>query len=431
MLPRGELAEPLAHLIQFLLRLVRRLALHRLILVAHPVGFELEEIREILGGRATAAPTASAATTHLHLHLAVRRLGALHPLQGTLFRRQRVVCTAEPQRLLSSLHVECRGIELGLDHREGGVHTGHIPLGDALGQGLHLLLQASLHDGQGREVLAALALAGPGAVAHPVEGAGHDFTLTRREPVHRALTATTAAPTTLLGLAVVAPERPDLQEVDVAGGGVAAAVGGHRVVGNQVAGLQGHLLEEEGVRGPEVHGGAADVLRQSQSLFLTAVDTVPELDLRDAVIVISANRDGDLLEEVRLGIPSRLVNAHHRRQVLERLDRVVDGARNHRSVRGHQIHPVVPVPLQAERRGDAAVLHHLQRRGSAIIEAELASGHRHRHHGAHDHVGADHRRQVTTILDDLRRQAGVSRKLQLQSHLLHGGQVGDRDLEGG
>src|SRR5690606_6986348 len=89
-----------------------------------------------------------------------------------------------------------------------------------------------------------------GTVPLHVERGDDEVALFLRQFLRRFITSATPSPPTtaaLFGLPVVARERTDLDEVEVAARLVAGAIRGHRVVGHEVTGRERHFLEEQGV----------------------------------------------------------------------------------------------------------------------------------------------------------------------------------------
>ena len=183
LLTRRQLTEPLERLVHFLRSSRRGLLLHRLVLIAHAVVLELEEVGEILGAltAATASPAPALLLLLLHLHVAVDRVGALQVAERALLRRERRAAVALAEVLFGGLHLLARAHEELADLREGGVAAGESALEQSLREGLHLFAQTSLRDRQRGDVLVALLLRARRAVAQPVVRAGDDITLAFHE----------------------------------------------------------------------------------------------------------------------------------------------------------------------------------------------------------------------------------------------------------
>src|SRR5690606_894998 len=135
------------------------------------------------------------------------------------------------------------------------------------------------------------------AVTLDVERAGHDLAL----PLHRRAgldhVAAAAGSAHLLGLSVVAAERADLDEVDVAGRVLRPGprvVPDTRVVRDEVAGLYVQLLEVERVAGGDARP-AFTRSEQLDGLLVAAVHAEDQLEGADPVVVLGADLDEHLV----------------------------------------------------------------------------------------------------------------------------------------
>ena len=288
----------------------------------------------------------AALLTELNFYFAIRGFGALHQLQRALFPGQCSLGVSQSEALLRGLHLLAGGIERGMDQPEGGVGGEHVALDQPPHQLSHIGLEPALRNRERREILAPLALRGPGAVAEPVEGAGHDFALSGRKPF-RGLPA--AATSSGFGLLVVAAVRPHLEEVDVARGRIPGAVPRGGKVRDQISRLEPQLFEEERMGRPQLGGGASGGrIGQRDALLGATVHLVAELHAFHPVVVRSAHCHGDFFHRGDLGVAAGLLDPYGRPVIVQRLDDVLKRARYRRAVGGHEIHPVEAVPGDAE-----------------------------------------------------------------------------------
>ena len=157
MLPCGELPQALERLIHFLCAPRGGLLLHGLVLVAHAIVLEFEQVREVLG--ALAAATAATAATRLallHLHIAIERIGALEVAERALLEGERRTPIALAEVLLGGLHLLGGAHQRVVDLLEHRVTARDAALLEALRERLHFLAQTPLRDRQRGHVLVPL-----------------------------------------------------------------------------------------------------------------------------------------------------------------------------------------------------------------------------------------------------------------------------------
>src|SRR5690606_7312743 len=168
------------------------------------------------------------------------------------FGGQRLVGPAGAELLLGDLHL-LRGLRQRLrDGLHQGVRPDDAPGRHAAHQRLDLLAQLALRQRERDQVLAELLVRVLRAVTLDVERAGPDLALPLHQRAGLDHVAAAAGSAHLLGLSVVAAERADLDEVDVAGRVLRPGprvVPDTRVVRDEVAGLYVQLLEVERVAG--------------------------------------------------------------------------------------------------------------------------------------------------------------------------------------
>ena len=405
------------------------LLLHRLVLVALAIVLQLEEIGEILG-LLTATAAAALLFALLHLNVAIERVGALQLAQRALLARQRPAAVAHAELLLGALHLLGRRDERLADLREDRVLLRDAALEQTLRERRDLLAQAALCDRERGRVLVALALDALGAVAHPVEGAGHDVAL----PLHEIAgvlpaAATAAASTARLRFAIVARPGAHLEEVDVAQRLMSGRVARDRVVGNEVAGLESHLLEEQRVRGLRLLRRLGERDERDRAL-LAAVHAIAKLERCDTVIVARLGLDRDLLERRDLGVAPRIRDAHFGRAVIEHFDGILHTAADSTPVGRLEIDAIEATPAQREAPAQLAGRISGERDGPSIVERERAAAHRARDGRLDDDHGPRDGGDVAAVLLALRRAAGEGREAQLDRELRDRGEVGDTQTIG-
>ena len=199
------------------------------------------------------------------------------------------------------------------------------------------------------------------------------------------------------------------------------------VVGDEVAGLESHLLEEQRVRGLRLRRPALG-RRERDALLGAAIHAVAQLKRRDAVVIAGGGLDGDLLERGDLGVAPGRRDAHVGPAILEHLDRVLHAAGDTASVGGDEVHSIEAARREREAAAQLSTGVGHQRHGAPIVERERATAHRTGDRGLDDRHGTSDRRDVAAILDPLTRAAGVGRVAQLDRELLHCGKVGDPHL---
>ncbi len=230
----------------------------------------------------------------------------------------------------------------------------------------------------------------------------------------------------------VLAERPDAQEVHVAGRLLAAAgvvVGGARVVGHGVAGLHAQLLHVEGVAGGhflEPLGAAVE----RHDLLGRAVHRVDELEVLDAEVVVGARLDEELLDRRGVAVAPGLGDRHRRRHVGEHVDHVLRRGGDHRPVGALQADAVEAVLVGDERPGELALGAGRERHVGALVQRQLAGRGRHRRRDRDAHFGAGQHGDVAGVLDHPRFEAGVGGEVVLEVDALGVGQVDDVEREG-
>ena len=297
-----------------------------------------------------------------------------------------------------------------------------------------LLAQLRLREVDEDDVLAELVRLGLRFVAHDVERRRDDFALLPRQLPDGLLSAAaaTAAHRLRLRRLVVLAERPDLHEVDVARGGLGApgrvGVGGLGVVRHEVARLQPELLEIDRVARAHF-GERLRSAEQRHRLGRRAVGRVEQLQLLDAVVVVRARLEEELLDRAGLRVAPRLAEADRRHLVVDDVDRVLRRRVDLFGVRTGQLDVVEALLLDRESAGQRAVGLRRQRQRAAVLQQNPSAGRLHRRRDVHEHVGAADRRDVAAAFDRARLQARVRREVVFEIELLDCRQVDDLERE--
>ena len=429
LLPAGELAQPLHQGVDLVVRGLLLPALHRLVLVLQLVELELEQVGEVLGRGLAAAPPAAAPAALLDADLVVGLLGPLKLLQGALLGRQRAVDVLLLERRLGRPHLLGRPRQNRENRAERGV-GGHDAAVHAPHQGVDLLAQPPLGEGQEDEVLAELVVGERVAVADHVEGRRNDLPLRLGQGAGVAAppAAASAAPALRLGGAEVAPERPDLDEVEVAlddPAGLTLVVAGAAVVRDEVAGLEVELLEEQGVARRDLAQPALLRVEQLDRLLGSAVDRVGQAERPHAEVVVGAGLQEDLLDGVGGGVAPRLDEHDRRGLVGEHVDGVARRRLDELAARPLELDLVEAVLLDQEGGGHDPVLAAGQLRVRGLVEDEPAGRGAHGREHGHAHLGPPQNRDVAAVLDQPRLEAGVGGEVVLQLEVVDVRQVDD------
>ena len=434
LLPTGELAQPLHQGVDLVVARLLLPALHRLVLVLQLVELELEQVGEVLG-RGLAAPAPAAATAALlDAHLVVGLLGPLQLLQGALLGRQRVVDVLLLERCLGRPHLLRRPrqdredrAERGVGRHDAAVHAPH--------QGLDLLAQPPLGQGQEDEVLAELVVGERVPITDDVERRGDDLALRLGQGagVSAPPAAASAPPAGLrLGGAEIAPERPDLDEVEVAlddPAGLALVVAGAAVVRDEVAGLEVELLEEESVPGRDLPQSALLRVEQLDRLLGPAVHRVGQAERAHAEVVVGAGLQEHLLDGVGGGVAPRLDEHDRRRLVGEHVDGVARRRLHELAARPLQLDLVEAVLLDHERGGQHPVLAEGQVGIRGLVEHEPAGRRPHGREHGHADLGPLQDRDVPAVLNQPRLETRVLGEVVLELEVVDVRQVDDVDRE--
>ena len=400
-----------------------------LVLVAHLVELELEQISEVLGRLPAAASPATAAAAHRDHHLFVGFLGALQVLQGALLGRQRPVGVLLLQLVLGLAH-GLRGPRQDLlDGPEGRI-GGHDPAVHAPHERLHLLAQAALGESQEDDVLLELLGVVLLPVANQVERGRDDLALRLRK-LARVGPAHAAAPGAALRRLhpVVLVVAPDLDEEQVAlDVGVLlqqVPVGRPRVVREEVARLQLQLLEEERVARGDLPEGIPAAVEQADRLLRTAVHRIDQVERVQPEIVVGARLDEHLLDGAGGRVAPRPDEHRGRRLIGQHVDGVLRRRGHEIACRRDEIDAVEALLLDGEARRQRAVVFERQIESLIVIvvEDELAARRAHRGDGTQPDLGALEDRDVAAVVDRPGFQPRVLGEVVLQLDALRIGKL--------
>ena len=425
LLAPGQFAQPLERLVDLLVGLLALAALHALVLVLELVQFQFEEIREVLRvGPAAAAPSSASALLLAHLHLVVERFRAQEVLERLLLLGERALRIGGVEPLHGGLHLLHRlGQQLG-DLLELGI-AHHAPVVEARRQGCDLvakpLLREPHHDESLAESLRRIAV----AVPVQVEGRRDDLPLLFGKLLfvaHLAAATATAASGLLLRLAELGVEAADLEEIDVADGLLAASarvVARLGVVGDDVARYELVLLEEEGVARTNLAQGRGPGAEQLDGLFLSAVDREDELELPDAVVVVGACLDENLLQRRGACVAAGAGEGERRRLVVQHVDGVLGRGGHQPGAGALHLEVVEAVLLHHERSGEGAVLGGRQIARQRVVAPQVGARGGNRGEGAQVDAGPVQHRDVATVVDGAVRKPGVGREIVHQLEPVH------------
>ena len=115
-------------------------------------------------------------------------------------------------------------------------------------------------------------------------------------------------------------------------------VGRARVVRHDVARLELHALEHERVAGRQIAQCAGAVVQRHRA-FCGAVHRIHQIELRHAIVVLGARLRVDLVDREHFLIAARLHELHRRRTIGQHVDRIVERAGDHFSVRSLAARP--------------------------------------------------------------------------------------------
>ena len=424
LLAPGQFAQPLERLVDLLVGLLALAALHALVLVLELVQLQFEEVREVLRVGASAAPASASALLLAHLHLVVERFRAQEVLERLLFLGERALRIGGVEPLHGGLHLLHRlGQQLG-DLLELGI-AHHAPVVEARRQGCDLvakpLLREPYHDQSLAESLRRIAV----AVPVEVEGRGDDLPLLFGQLLFVAHLAPAAAPAAtglLLRLAELGVEAADLEEVDVADGLLAACarvVARLGVVGDDVARDELVLLQEERVARTYLAQGRGPGAEQLDDLFLSAVDREDELELPDAVIVVGARLDEELLQRRGACVAAGTGEGERRRLVVQNVDGVLGRGGHQPGAGALHLEVVEAVLLHHERSGEGAVLGGRQIARQRVVAPQVGARGGNRGEGAQVDPGPAQHRDVATVVDGAVRKPGVGGEIVHQLEPVH------------
>ena len=437
LLPPGEFGEALEHLVHFVVGGGPLPLLHRLVLVAELVHLQLEEIGEVLGlCRGSASAPSSAALTEGDLDLAEHGIGPLQVGQGLLFPGEGVIRVAGDEQFLGCRHLGETGVEVFHDLGEFG-NVPDAAVAEPAGEGLHLFAQPALGEPDGGHRFGDRRRGHALAVPKDLERGDHDLLLAQREgSVEAPFAGAPSSTRHRIRLPVGPVERPDRDEEHVRGRFGAGPVPGRGVVGNEVAGHQVMLLEEERVAGLDLVAGGSG--REHLAGLGASVDRNVDLEAPDGVVVFRQHLGEHFFHRIRLNVAPGTHELDVGRQVLQDLHEVVARRGAEVPIGAGEFHPVragfrerqarrQPFRARAGRRPAGFLDGFEGNLDRAGFQPQPAAGRRDRggHREFHDRPreGCD----VPAVLDLARREPGVRGIAIRQPDLRHVGDILDLD----
>ena len=433
LLPARQLPEPLHQRIDLVVGGLLLSALHRLVLVLQLVELELEQIGQILGRVLPAAAATAATAALLDTNLVIGLFGPLQLLQGALLGRQRRVDVLFLERALRRPHL-FRGPRQDRENRAKSRVGGHDAAVHPPHQGLHLLAQPSLGQRQEDEVLAELLVVEGVPIADDVEGRRDHLTLGLGQGAGVAAAATAAATAAALrlGRAEVAPERPDLHEVQIAlddPGGVSLVVSGAAVVRDEVTRLELELFEEQGMSGGDLPQPALFRVEQLDRLLRAAVHRVGQAERAHAEIIVGAGLQEHLFDGVGGRVAPRLDEHDRRRLIGEHVDGVPRGRLHPLAARTFELDLVEAVLLDREGGRQDPIVATAQGGVGGLVEHQPAGRGAHGRKHPHAHLGSPQDGDVPAVLNQTRLKPGIGGEVELELQVIDVRQVDDVDGE--
>ena len=190
-----------------------------------------------------------------------------------------------------------------------------------------------------------------------LEGRDDELALLGREVAVLTLSLAAALAAAALGPVEVSIEGAHLHEEDVGGGRervLRRGIGGARVVGDEIPGLEAVLLQGDRVGGDYL-GPRVAAFVQSHGLLRLIVDGVDEIQGRDVEIVAARDLDERFLDARDLGVTAHAGELHRRRLIRKDFDGVVGRRRDPGIVAVGKFDAVLAFPLHGYRRGETPV----------------------------------------------------------------------------
>ena len=204
-----------------------------------------------------------------------------------------------------------------------------------------------------------------------------------------------------------------------------AAIPGLGVVGDGVADLEVHVLEEERVpRAHLLHRGGA--VEQRDLRLVAAVHGIADVQATDAVVVLRLDLGEHLVDHRHLHVPAGSDEAHDGRLILEGRDHVLRRGAVPPALVVHQLDPVVGA-LVHRVRGDEPVAFDVQVPGFVAFDQQPPRLDLEDRQDAEAHLGTPENRDVAAVLDGLVRQPAVAGEAVQEVDLVDVGQVLDPD----
>ena len=423
-LPLGELLDLVERaLIRIVALLGARLRL--VIGLLRLLQLSIEERRQVVVAAVVAGAAASLLTLDLallHVVLRLQQMGERFHLRlqrgsglERIERRHRLLHRRRGERHLIFFGQRLAGLRT-LRRRRGAAslrpppRIPHRRLAERARRLLDAILQLRLGARHRLDVL--LGFGAPGHLRAAIElERRHDDVLLRRDEVVERGAAARAGHCLARGEGELLLERLDLEEEDVAARLVrtraAREIARAHVVGNEVAGLDVEVLEEERVAA--LHNRALTRDGQRNGFLGAAADGIHEVEASDAVIVLGLRFDVDFLEPRHRAILRRLEHAHVGRPILEGADEVFRLAVVRHPLAIGERHTVGVVVDDLQRRGELGWLVGGQLDGLAIVERHASARSGPIGEDVHADVGAGGRVDVAAVLLGARRQTEPGR----------------------
>ena len=168
---------------------------------------------------------------------------------------------------------------------------------------------------------------------------------------------------------------------------------------------------------------------QGDRLRRAAVDGIEQLQRLDAVVVVGARLEEQILDGAGLRVAARLGEMNRRRLIVDDVDRVLRGRLDLLAVRSGELDAIeaLMIDLEAARQRSVRLPH--ERTRAAVAQQDAAVGRGHGRHDVQDDFGAADRGHVAA-LGLARGKAGVGGVAVLEIELRDGRQIDDRQGEG-
>ena len=178
------------------------------------------------------------------------------------------------------------------------------------------------------------------------------------------------------------------------------AIGGTDVVRHEVAWLEVHFFQEEGVTGRELLDRCPTV-EQVDRLLGTTVDGVHQVEGMQAKVIVGARLDKELLNGTRCRIASRADEHRRGRLVRQHIDGVLRGRRDELSVGSREIDAVETLLFDGESGSQRPVFGYVEIKPLliVIVEHKLPGGRSHCRNCTHPDLRPVEHGDIATLLN--------------------------------